>query len=94
MTNPTPHLTTKEMERIPAPFERERVEELMKLFGKAARAHQLYLPNNPVYKSAHDALRAGFKPIWRGRRAGPVLYRELGEVGGRGRPGGEHQEQR
>ncbi len=64
MTNPTPHLTTKEMERIPAPFERERVEELLKLFGKAARAHQLYLPNNPVYKSAHDALRAGFKPIW------------------------------
>ena len=52
------------MERIPAPFERERVEELLKLFGKAARAHQLYLPNNPVYKSAHDALRAGFKPIW------------------------------
>ena len=52
------------MERVPAPFERERVEELLKLFGKAARAHQLYLPNNPVYKSAHDALRAGFKPIW------------------------------
>ncbi|MEO7457607.1 MAG: HEAT repeat domain-containing protein [Gemmatimonadaceae bacterium] len=64
MTNTTPQLTTKEMERIPAPFERERVEELMKLFGKAARAHQLYLPNNPVYKTAHDALRAGFKPIW------------------------------
>ena len=64
MTNPRPHLTTKEMERIPAPFERERVEELLKLFGKAARAHQLYLPNNPVYKSAHDALRAGFTPIW------------------------------
>jgi len=64
VTNPTPQRTTKEMERIPAPFERERVEELLKLFGKAARAHQLYLPNNPVYKSAHDALRAGFKPIW------------------------------
>jgi hypothetical protein len=64
VTNSTPHLTTKEMEHIPAPFERDRVEELMKLFGKAARAHQLYLPNNPVYKAAHDALRAGFKPIW------------------------------
>ena len=46
------------MERIPAPFERERVEELLRLFGKATRAHQLYLPNNPVYKAAHDALRA------------------------------------
>ena len=64
MTNPSPHLTTKEMERVPAPFERERVEELLRRFGKAARAHQLYLPNNPVYKSAHDALRAGFAPVW------------------------------
>ena len=52
------------MERIPAPFERERVEELLRLFGKATRAHQLYLPNNPVYKAAHDALRAGFAPIF------------------------------
>ena len=40
------------------------VEELLRLFGKAARAHQLYLPNNPIYKSAHDALRAGFAPVW------------------------------
>ncbi len=64
MSTPSPHLTTKEMERIPAPFERERVEELLRLFGKATRAHQLYLPNNPVYKAAHDALRAGFAPIF------------------------------
>ena len=64
MTNPPPQLTTNEMES--APFERVRVEELLRLFGKAARAHQLYLPNNPVYKSAHDALRAGFAPIWQG----------------------------
>lgn len=48
----------------PAQVERGRVEELLRLFGKAARAHQLYLPNNPVYKTAHDALRAGFVPIW------------------------------
>ena len=62
MTNPPPHFTTKEMD--PAQVERGRVEELLRLFGKAARAHQLYLPNNPVYKTAHDALRAGFVPIW------------------------------
>jgi len=31
---------------------------------KAGRAHQLYLPNNPVYKSAIDALRGAFAPIW------------------------------
>lgn len=40
------------------------IQELLRLFGKAARAHQLYLPNNPVYKAAQDALRAGFLPIW------------------------------
>jgi len=48
----------------PPPFEPALVEELLRLFGKAARAHQLYLPNNPIYKSAHDALRAGFLPLW------------------------------
>jgi HEAT repeat protein len=48
----------------PPPFEPVLVEELLRLFGKAARAHQLYLPNNPIYKSAHDALRAGFVPLW------------------------------
>jgi len=62
VTHSSPHLTTNELE--PAPVERERVEELLRLFGKAARAHQLYLPNNPVYKTAHDALRAAFIPIW------------------------------
>jgi hypothetical protein len=62
VTTPPTQLTPNEVER--APFERERVEELLRLLGKAARAHQLYLPNNPVYKSAHDALRAGFVPIW------------------------------
>jgi hypothetical protein len=40
------------------------IQELLRLFGKAARAHQLYLPNNPVYKAAQDNLRAGFVPIW------------------------------
>ena len=36
----------------------------MRLFGKAVRAHQLYLPNNPVYKSSIDAVRNAFAPIW------------------------------
>jgi hypothetical protein len=52
------------LERGSPPFEPTLVEELLRLFGKAARAHQLYLPNNPVYKSAHDALRGGFAPLW------------------------------
>lgn len=47
-----------------APIEIALVEELLRLFGKAARAHQLYLPNNPIYKQALDNLSAGFRPIW------------------------------
>jgi HEAT repeat protein len=31
---------------------------------KASRAHQLYLPNNPIYRGAVDALRAGFATVW------------------------------
>jgi hypothetical protein len=31
---------------------------------KAGRAHQLYLPNNPIYKGSLEALRAGFSAIW------------------------------
>lgn len=46
------------------PFAPARVEELLRLVVKAARAQQLYLPNNPVYQSAIDAARAAFAPIW------------------------------
>jgi HEAT repeat protein len=53
-----------ELDNAPPPVDPALVEELLRLFGKAARAHQLYLPNNPVYKAAHDALRASFSPIW------------------------------
>lgn len=65
-----------ESERALAPMQRERVEELLRLFGKAARAHQLYLPNNPVYKSAHDALRAGFVPVWEATDELPLTFTE------------------
>jgi len=47
-----------------APFAPAPVQELLRLLVKAGRAHQLYLPNNPIYKAAIDALRAGFAPIW------------------------------
>ena len=46
------------------PLSNPAVEELMRLLAKAARAHQLYLPNNPMYRRAIDALRAGFKTLW------------------------------
>jgi len=47
-----------------APFPPAPVEELLRLVVKAGRAHQLYLPNNPIYKGALDALRSGFAAIW------------------------------
>jgi len=40
------------------------VEELIQALAKGLRAHQLYLPNNPVYQRALETLRAAFKPIW------------------------------
>jgi len=46
------------------PFPQAPVEELLRVFVKAVRAHQLYLPNNPVYKGAIDAVRAAFLPLW------------------------------
>ena len=33
---------------------------------KALRAHQLYLPNNPVYQRAIETMRAAFAPVWEG----------------------------
>ena len=40
------------------------MEELLKLFVKAMRAHQLYLQNNPMYQRAIELLRSSFAPIW------------------------------
>jgi hypothetical protein len=54
----------RELEHAQTVVDLPLIQELLRLFGKAARAHQLYLPNNPVYKAAQDALRAGFLPIW------------------------------
>jgi hypothetical protein len=36
----------------------------MQAMVKALRAHQLYLPNNPVYQKALETLRAAFRPVW------------------------------
>ncbi|MBK7835631.1 MAG: HEAT repeat domain-containing protein [Gemmatimonadetes bacterium] len=40
------------------------VEEMLRMFGRAVRAHQLYLHNNPTYLRALDSARAAFAPIW------------------------------
>jgi hypothetical protein len=54
----------RESEQLETPFSPSLVEELLRLIAKTARAHQLYLPNNPIYRGAIDALRGGFAAIW------------------------------
>jgi HEAT repeat protein len=41
-----------------------QVEELLRTLVKAQRAFQMYMPNNPVYQRAGEALAAAFKPVW------------------------------
>lgn len=55
---------TGEPEPLEPPFPPAPVEELLRLVVKAARAQQLYLPNNPIYRGAIDALRGGFAAVW------------------------------
>jgi hypothetical protein len=52
------------------------VDELLRLFARAVRAHQLYLPNNPVYKGALDALRAAFAPIFQHTHELALIFSE------------------
>ena len=54
-----------ELEPEDAPFDPEVVEELMRAFAKAVRAHQLYLPNNPMYARAMDAAKECFSALWK-----------------------------
>jgi HEAT repeat protein len=64
-TSPVTRAAPLTPDQAPAePLTNPAVEELMRLLAKAARAHQLYLPNNPMYRRAIDALRAGFKSVW------------------------------
>lgn len=66
MTTPSPQAPgpVRESELQEPPFAPAPVEELLRLIVKAARAQQLYLPNNPIYRGALDALRAGFSAVW------------------------------
>jgi hypothetical protein len=41
------------------------VTDLLKAFVKAVRAHQLYLPNNPMHARALEAVRDAFAAIWK-----------------------------
>lgn len=41
------------------------VEELMRALSKAVRAQQLYMQNNPNYRTAIENVRAAFLAVWR-----------------------------
>ncbi len=51
-------------------------EETLKLLGKAVRAHQLYLQNNPTYHRALELLRRSFAHLWEQL---PELTLQVGE---------------
>ncbi len=42
----------------------EQVQELLNTLVKAARAFQMYLPNNPMYHRASANIAAAFEPVW------------------------------
>ena len=46
------------------PFPSAVIEEMLRVFVKGVRAHQLYLHNNPTYVRALEALRGSFAPVW------------------------------
>ena len=48
----------------PPPFDSSIVVELLRAFAKAVRAHQLYLPNNPMHTRAIDAAKSAFLGVW------------------------------
>lgn len=60
----TLHSVTDTDELVEPPFPAALVSDLMRTFAKAVRAHQLYLPNNPMHARAMDAVKAAFRPVW------------------------------
>src|SRR5712672_1651658 len=40
------------------------VTDLLKYFVKAVRAHQLYLPNNPMHARSLESVRQAFAVLW------------------------------
>jgi len=42
-----------------------RVTEVLRAIGRAVRAHQLYLPNNPMHARALEGAREALAPLWR-----------------------------
>ncbi len=77
MTAPIERESTEQAELPELPFPSAPVEELLRSFVKAARAYQLYLPNNPIYKAAIDTVRNAFVPLWEETDAVVLTFTEL-----------------
>jgi hypothetical protein len=60
MTGPLQPEEALDEPSIPQSF----VVEALKALGKAIRAYQLYLPNNPMHARALDAVREAFHALW------------------------------
>jgi hypothetical protein len=48
------------VDTLPVPH----VEDLVRALAKGLRAFQMYLPNNPMYQRAAEALREAFRPVF------------------------------
>jgi len=64
MTTSVP-ANTEEGELDEPSFPVNFVTDLLKAFVKAVRAHQLYLPNNPMHARSLEAVREAFGAIWK-----------------------------
>ncbi len=64
MTLPSAPNATRESDRPDPPFNIALVEEMLRLFARAVRAHQLYLRNNPTYLRALENVSNAFTSIW------------------------------
>ena len=60
----TPVTAEPALDGFEPPFEPALIEDLMRVFEKAVRAHQLYLPNNPMHARAMDSARETFLAVW------------------------------
>jgi len=58
-------MLTAEDELDEPPFAISVVIDTMRQFGKAARAQQLYMANNPMHLRAMDAVRDSFLSLWK-----------------------------
>jgi hypothetical protein len=64
MTTSLQHQPTTDTEQREPPFAPAIVEAWLLALSKAVRAHQLYLPNNPVYQRAIEQVRVAFRTLW------------------------------